>query len=44
MCDKNQSCMIDKNSAIGIFSQIMVGALIFMMVRDDMIDHTPPLL
>ena len=29
MCDKNQSCMIVKNSAIGIFSQIMVRALVY---------------
>ena len=44
MCDKNQSCMIYNNSAIGIFPQIMASALVIMMVRDDMLDHTPPLL
>ena len=42
MCDKNLTCMIVKNSAIGIFPKIMVRALLIMMVRDDMIDHTPP--
>ena len=36
--------MMDKNLAIGIFPQIMVRALVIMMVRDDMLDHTPPLL
>ena len=44
MCNKNQSCMIDKNSAIGIFPEIMVRALLIMMVRDDMLHHAPPLL
>ena len=44
MCDKIKSCMMDKNSTIGIFSQIMVRALVIMMVRNDMLDHTPPLL
>ena len=33
----------NNNSAIGIFPQIMVRALVIMMVRDDMLDHTPPL-
>ena len=36
--------MIDKNSAIGIFPQIIVRALVIMMVRDDKLDHTPPIL
>ena len=44
MGDKNQSCIINNNSAIRIFPQIMVRALIIMMVRDEMLDHTPPLL
>ena len=41
MCGKNKSCMIDKNSAIGILPQMMVRARVIMMVRDDMLDHTP---
>ena len=44
MCDKIYSCMADKILAIGIFPQIMVSALVIMMVRYDMLDHTPPLL
>ena len=44
MCDKNESCIIDKNSAIGNFPQIMARAVVIMMVRDVMLDHTPPLL
>ena len=41
MCGKNKSCMIDKNSAIGIFPQMMVRARVIMMVRDYMLDHIP---
>ena len=33
--------MIDKNSAIGTFPQIMVRALVIMIVKDVMSDHTP---
>ena len=36
--------MINNNSAIGIFPQIMGRALVIMMVRDYMLDRTPPLL
>ena len=34
--------MIDKNSAIGFFPQIMVTVRVILMVRDDMLDHTLP--
>ena len=43
MCDKIQPYMFDKTLGIGIFPQILVWALVIMMVRDDMLDHTPPL-
>ena len=35
-------CMVDNSLAFGIFPQIMVRALIIMMVRDDLLDHTLP--
>ena len=31
--------MIDKNMAIGIFTQIMVRVLVIVVVRDDILDH-----